>query len=166
MSSNKLPSVLNVELEDVDSVERQIFPNLKNFRLNFDVDEMRVIYNCTEAKTLERVFIKSLDILVEKEKIENINFLVHLDVPDILVLESFVDELEIFVSNYNQTMDRGQISIELFYTTDFKNRIETDKQTHYKPGLGLSARFERAFDHLKKMPENYLNFKIQLEAID
>lgn len=156
-----------MDFEDVDSFERQVFMNIRNFRLEFDTEEMNNIYNTTDAKTIERIFEKTFDMLVDKKRIDDIQIFVHLHITDITLLEKFIDCVESFLNKYNESMDEGRITIKLEHTTDYKEEIEYDRQIHYRPGLGLGDRFDQAFDRLSKsLPRKHYNFKIIIVEIE
>lgn len=158
-----------MDIDDPDCCERQVFPNLKHFHLEFDVEEISQIYNSTEAKALEFIFIKSLDILTSKKKIESVKFTLSLFM-EILVFEKFVDSLDTFLQDYEELNDEGKIEVLLKRNTDYleqkwyeEERVE-EKQLQL--GIGLERRFEFAFERLDDtLPRRHYNFKIGYESL-
>lgn len=167
LSANRLTTVTDFDFEDVDSIGRQVLPNVKNFTLVFDAEEMGQIYNTTEGMALERIFIKAFDILDDKKHIEDVRIEVSLNM-GILLFEKFIDSVETFLDGYNQVMSQGRITIKLRHTTDYEDELEDpDLIVGFKPGLGLRKRYEDAFDRLtKKLPKSHYNFKIIIEEIE
>lgn len=179
LSSNRLVSVTDVDIEDVDCCERQVFLNMKNFSIEFDLEEMSQIYNSTEYKALEFIFIKAGDILAGKKKIENVKITLSMylgDMESILVFEKFVDSLETFLSNYDELCGEGKINVLLKYNEDYLKvcsedaiRIITKKTWSTKTNkdrMGLERRFEDGFRRLNYILQNrHYNFKIDYKLL-
>ena len=63
---------------------------------------MRIIHNLTALKMIDHVFIKSLDILLDKLKLKNINFKIIMNSMELLVFEKMVSDhifLLLFIIN-------------------------------------------------------------------
>ena len=158
-----------MDIDDPDCCERQVFPNLKHFQLVFDVEEISQIYNSTEAKAIEFIFIKALDILTSKKKIESVKFTLNLFM-EILVFEKFVDCLDTFLKEYEDLNDEGKIEVLLKHNDDYleqkwyeEERVE-EKQLQLN--IGLDRRFEFAFERLEiTLPRRHFNFKIEFERL-
>lgn len=158
-----------MDIDDVDCCERQIFPNLKHFNIVFDVEEISQIYNSTESKAIEFIFIKALDILTGKKNIESIKFTLNLFM-EILVFEKFVDCLDTFLQDYEEVNGEGKIEVILKHNNDYLDQKWYDEEVviskQRQLGVGLDRRFEFAFERLDTtLPRRHYNFKIDFENL-
>ena len=158
-----------MDIDDVDCCERQVFPNMKNFSVTFDVEEISQIYNATESKAIEFIFIKAMDILTGKKRIESIKFSLNLFM-EILVFEKFVDSLDKFLQEYEDVNGEGKIEVLLKHNSDYLDQkwydeadlIRKNKQLQ----VGIDRRFEFSFERLDvTLPRRHYNFKIEYENL-
>ena len=154
----------DVDIDDVDCCERQVFPNLKNFTLVFDLEEVSQIYNSTESMALDFIFIKVLDILTNKKHIESIRITLSLFM-EILLFEKFVDSLDKFLQEYEEVNGEGKVEVTLKHNNDYLDQKwyeeERVQSKQLQLNIGLDRRFEFAFERLDiNLPRRHFNFKI------
>ena len=122
--------------------------------MEFDLEELNQHYNSTESKALEFIFIKILDILIDKPFIQDVKITLSM-VKEIFVYEKFIDSVETFLEGFEQEIDEGKITIAL-------------KQAYYdydeEQLQRLKPRFKEAKERLTAtLPNKFYNFKILIK---
>ena len=84
-----------------------MFTNLKKFHLKFIVDEFANLRNATENESMRFVFRRSLDILLDKDLLNSVNFTITIPNMQLLLFETFVDSLSTFLSTYRTEIAKG-----------------------------------------------------------
>lgn len=114
LSSNKI-AVTHIDIEDPYCCEKQIFPNMKLFHLELNVEDFSQLHNTTEPEAVRYTFCKTLDIVLDKKHLEQVSFTIIIPNLELLLFEKLVDCVSDFVRYYNEYMENGHIDLRLKY---------------------------------------------------
>lgn len=88
--------------------------------MKFNVQDFSIFNNTTESEAVKYAFLKSLDILLDKPRLEHVSFEVIIPEMNLLLFEMFVDQLTTFLKGYTREIDKGSIQILFQYGSDYK----------------------------------------------
>lgn len=122
LSSNRLPNVTHIDIDNPNLCEKQVFPNLKSFNLDFDVAEFSNLENTTEAVAVKYAFEKSMDILLDKSRLETVSFTIRIARMELLLFEQFIDSFTAFMQNYSKEINlpNSNVYVKLMYNADYE----------------------------------------------
>ena len=133
LSSSRLPSVTHLDIDDPDLCEKQVFPNLKSYNLEFDVDDFSQLKNTTEIVAVKYAFDKSMDILLDKARLESISFNILIKHMELLLFEQFIDSFTAFMQNHEKEINLPDscVFVKLRYNHDYVI-ADKDRRRWYK----------------------------------
>ena len=123
----------HIDIDNPNLCEKQVFPNLKSFNLDFDVAEFSNLENTTEAIAVKYAFEKSMDILLDKSRLETVSFTVRISQMELLLFEQFIDSFMAFMQIYKKEVNLpdSNVFVKLRYNADY-TIADKDRLRWYK----------------------------------
>lgn len=115
-----------------------VFRNLKNFHLEVNVEEFSQIHNTTEKEGIKYIFTKTLDILLDKDSLEQVSFTIIISNMELITFEMFIDSITTFLTKYEDEIALGHVSLLLKYEAEYEE-FEKDKRRWEKAWTYLTG---------------------------
>ena len=103
-----------------------------------NVEEFSQIHNTTEKEGIKYIFTKTLDILLDKDSLEQVSFTIIISNMELITFEMFIDSITTFLTKYEDEIALGHVSLLLKYEAEYEE-FEKDKRRWEKAWTYLTG---------------------------